>query len=340
MSVFSVRLSSRSALAALGTVAVSALVMLTGVNPAHAADAPGDAEFLGTAEDYVIIAAATITETSGSAVEGDVALYTGTDQQLLVGQVDGEIHVGTDAAGGIAMADATTAYGIVALAPVTGEIVANLAGGVYLAGVYHSATSLLLDGTMEIHGVTADDVFIFQASTESLTVLAGSRVVLTGLAQACNVYWQVGSSATIGSNAEFAGTLMAYSDIAAQTGATIEGRLIALTGEVTLDDNTIDSQTLCVRTSTVGTVTTTTTREYGEVAVAVVDSSEGSGGTGGGDTTGSSSGRPTGLLNTGSLARTGAVAVDYSLPLTAAAIIGFLGLALVLAPRLLRRRQD
>jgi len=74
--------------------------------------------------------------------------------------------------------------------------------------------------------------------------------------------------------------------------------------------------------------------------VAVVDSSEGSGGTGGGDTTGSSSGRPTGLLNTGSLARTGAVAVDYSLPLTAAAIIGFLGLALVLAPRLLRRRQD
>ncbi|MCC6855771.1 MAG: DUF3494 domain-containing protein, partial [Microbacteriaceae bacterium] len=230
--------------------------------------------------------------------------------------------------------------GIVALAPVTGEIVANLAGGVYLAGVYHSATSLLLDGTMEIHGVTADDVFIFQASTESLTVLAGSRVVLTGLAQACNVYWQVGSSATIGSNAEFAGTLMAYSDIAAQTGATIEGRLIALTGEVTLDDNTIDSQTLCVRTSTVGTVTTTTTRENGEVAVAVVDSSEGSGGTGGGDTTGSSSGRPTGLLNTGSLARTGAVAVDYSLPLTAAAIIGFLGLALVLAPRLLRRRQD
>ncbi len=104
MSVFSVRLSSRSALAALGAVAVSALVMLTGVNPAHAADAPGDAEFLGTAEDYVIIAAATITETSGSAVEGDVALYTGTDQQLLVGQVDGEIHVGTDAAGGSAMA--------------------------------------------------------------------------------------------------------------------------------------------------------------------------------------------------------------------------------------------
>lgn len=339
MSAFSVRLFSRSAFAAMGVVAVSALVMLTGVNPAHAADEPGDAEFLGTAEDYVIIAAATITETSGTSVEGDVALYAGTDQQLLVGQVDGEIHTGpSDAAGGIAMADATAAYGIVALAPVTGEIVANLAGGVYLAGVYHSATSLLLDGTMEIHGVTADDVFIFQASTETLTVLAGSRVVLTGLAQACNVYWQVGSSATIGSNAEFAGTLMAYSDIAAQTGATIEGRLIALTGEVTLDDNTIDSQTLCVRTSTVGTVTTTTTRENGEVALVVVDTSEGTGGTDTPEET--SNDRPTGLLNTGSLARTGVVAVDYSLPLTAAAIIGFLGLALVLVPRLLRRRQD
>lgn len=315
--------------------------MLTGVNPVHAADSPGDAEFLGAAEDYVIIAAATITETSGSAVEGDVALTPGTDQQLLAGQVDGAIEVANGAAG-TAMADATDAYGIVALAPVTDEVVANLAGGIYLAGVYRSAASLLLDGTMEIHGVTADDVFIFQASTETLTVMAGSQVILTGLAQACNVYWQVGSSATIGSNANFVGTVLAYSSIAAQSGATINGRLIALTGAVTLDDNTINSQNLCVRTSTVGAITTTTTRESGIVTVEVVDSSV---------VTPpvvtppvvtpasqsfSSNRRPTGLLNTGSLASTG---VDYSLPLTAAALIGILGLALVVGPRLIARRS-
>jgi hypothetical protein len=337
MSALSSQFMPRTALAVAALVVASALVMFTGVNQAQAVDEPGDAEFLGTAEDYVIIAAATITETSGSAVEGDVALYTGTDQQLLVGQVDGEIHVGTDAAGGIAMADATAAYNVVALAPVTSEVVANLAGGVYLAGVYHSAASLLLDGTMEIHGVTADDVFIFQASTEKLTVLAGSHIILTGLAQACNVYWQVGSSATIGSDSVFVGTVLAYSDIAAQTGATIEGRLIALTGEVTLDDNTIDSQTLCVRTAVAvtptTTTTTTTTRENGVVTVDVVDTATPSVGEG-------PDVSPAGSVDRGTLASTGAGAVDYSTPLIVVTLLTLLGLGLVAGARVMPQRRN
>lgn len=314
----------RAALGALGLIATVSLVTLTGVGAAFADGAPGDAEFLDSAEDFVIIAAAEITETAtaGTFVIGDVALYTGTSQELLPIQVDGAIHTGTDAVGGIAMADATAAYNTIALAPVTDPIVANLAGATYLAGVYNSATSLLLDGSMTIHGVTAEDVFIFQAATETLTVMADSTVTLTGLAQACNVYWQVGSSATIGVNSTFVGTVIAYSSIAAQTGAEIEGRLVALTGAVTLDDNFIDSQSRCVRTSTVGTVTTTTTREDGVVTVTVLDT--------------------LGLADTASLAGTASLAdtgVDLSMPLIAVGLVILTGLGLVLVPRITAARK-
>lgn len=345
MSIYVRKNSTRVALGAFGLVATLALAALGGVGAAHAAGEPGDAEFLDSAEDFVIIAAAEITETDGSVVVGDVALYTGTAQELLPSQVDGEIHTGTDAVGGIAMDDATAAYNTLALAPVTDAIVANLAGQIYLAGVYNNATSLLLDGTMTIHGASADDVFIFQAATETLTVMANSTVNLTGLAQACNVYWQVGSSATIGVNSTFVGTVIAYSSIAAQTGADIEGRLIALTGAVTLDNNYINSQTTCVRTSTAGTVTTTTTREAGDVTVTVVDSATPpatptettpttTAATG---VTGGSSRRPTTLQNTGSLPNTG---VDLSVPLISVGLMLLLGLALVAAPRTTAARED
>jgi type VI secretion system secreted protein VgrG len=74
-------------------------------------------------------------------------------------------------------------------------------------------------------------------------MMSGSTVALTGLAQACNVFWQVTSSATIGTNAAFVGTVLALSDIQAQTGATIQGRLLARNGQVTLDDNRITKPT-------------------------------------------------------------------------------------------------
>jgi LPXTG-motif cell wall-anchored protein len=118
----------------------------------------------------------------------------------------------------------------------------NLAGRTLTKGVYKSATSISigLDGTLTLDA--QDDpnaVFIFQASTETLITGSDSSVVLINGAQACNVFWQVGSSATFGTGSSFVGTVMALTSISAQTGATFQGQLLARNGAVTLEGNTI-----------------------------------------------------------------------------------------------------
>lgn len=187
---------------ALAVVAGLALAAFAAPSYAHAAE-PGDDDFLGTAEDYAIIASDTITETDTNLTEvtGDVGLDPGSVVELLVTQVDGVIHI-SDTASNTADTDLNTAYVIVANTAATDVVgTVNLAAQVtpYLAGVYFSGSDLLLDGTITLFGA-ADDVFIFQASTGSLTVLSDSVVLITGEVQACNVYWQVGSSATLGTN--------------------------------------------------------------------------------------------------------------------------------------------
>ncbi|WP_395639673.1 ice-binding family protein [Pseudolysinimonas sp.] len=244
--------SARPAVLALTTVTAIAAAVLFAPMVANAAE-PGDDDFLGTAEDYAIIASDEITETAtnGTVVTGDVALTTGTDQQLLVVQVSGDIHV-TDTAAAAADLDLNTAYVIVANTDATDVVgTVNLAARVtpYGAGVYFSGSDLLLDGIMVLDG-GIDDVFIFQASTGQLSVTSGSQVQLTGAVQACNVYWQVGSSATLGVNSNFVGTILAATSISAEEGAVITGQLLAgatNAGAVTLDDNIINAGSPCVR---------------------------------------------------------------------------------------------
>lgn len=244
--------SARPVIIGLSTLTAVAAAVLFAPLAAMAAD-PGDDDFLGTAEQYAIIAADTITDTAthGTVVIGDVALAPGTDQQLTVVQVTGDIHV-NDAAATTADLDLNTAYVIVANTAATDVVgTVNLAARVtpYGAGVYFSGSDLLLDGTIVLSG-GADDVFIFQASTGMLTVGTGSIVQLTGGVQACNVYWQVGSSATLGVNSQFVGTILAATSIAAEDGAQINGQLLAgatNAGAVTLDDNFINAGTDCVR---------------------------------------------------------------------------------------------
>jgi hypothetical protein len=235
----------------IGALAVAALVVATPL--AAQAAQPGDDDFLGTAEGYAIIAADTITDTAthGTLVTGDVGLTPGTDQQLTSVQVSGDIHV-NDSAATTADLDLTTGYVLLAAAGAT-EVVgtANLAARStpYGAGTYFSASDLLLDGTITLTG-DADDVFIFQASPGALTVGSGSTVLLGGGVQACNVYWQVGSSATIGVDAQFVGTALVATSISAEDGAQITGQLLAgalNAGAVTLDDNLIDAGSGCVR---------------------------------------------------------------------------------------------
>ncbi|MEO5534359.1 MAG: ice-binding family protein [Pseudolysinimonas sp.] len=341
--------SRRPLLIAVGTMLAVGSAILFAPLAASAAE-PGDDDFLGSAEDYSVIASDTITDTAthGTQVEGNVGLTPGTDQQLGDIQVGGDIHV-NDTAATTADADLNIAYVILANTAATDVVgTTNLAANPlpYGPGVYQSASDLLLDGTITLSGA-ADDVWIFQASTGSLTVGSNSVVLLVGGAQSCNVYWQVGSSATIGTNATFVGTVVAATSISALTGATIQGQLLAgatNAGAVTLDNNLITMGSPCVRQ-------TSTERIAAEESGGT--GGTGGSGTGGTDGTTSTSGS-SGSRNAGShgasrifsapqvLASTGVDAQTTMVPsIIAALLLLITGTLVVVVPRLVvvpRRR--
>jgi type VI secretion system secreted protein VgrG len=171
------------------------------------------------------------------------------------GQVLGAVHAG-DAAAEQAQSDLTIAYNDAAGRP------SSAAAGVFanetlLPGVYTAVTGLALDGALTLDGQgNANSVFIFQAGS-TLTTASGSSVVLTNGAQACNIFWQVGSSATLGTGTSFKGNIMALTSISVTSGATIEGRALARNGSVTLDNN-VFVRPGCATTPT-GTATATVT---------------------------------------------------------------------------------
>ena len=111
------------------------------------------------------------------------------------------------------------------------------------AGVYNSASSLALSGTLTLDGQgDPEAVFIFQMGS-TLTTASASNVTLINGAQASHVFWQVGSSATLDARSSIAGTIMALASITVTTGVTIEGRALAVNAAVTLDTNTITTPT-------------------------------------------------------------------------------------------------
>jgi hypothetical protein len=161
----------------------------------------------------------------------------------------GTIHA-ADAVAGQAKADLVTGYNDAAGRPSTATISADLAGRTLTPGVYTSASSLGLSGdlTLDAQG-DPNAVFVFQAGS-TLTAGPASRVLLIGGAQPCNVFWQVGSSATIGTSSAFAGNILALTSISMTTGATLNGRALARNGAVTLDTNTITKTTCAAATAT------------------------------------------------------------------------------------------
>jgi hypothetical protein len=243
-------------LGVLGVLSVSLALVLAGAPRANAAQAPVG---LGTATSFAVLAGSTVTNTGPSTISGDLGVSPGSAVTgFPPGTVTGGVIHASDAVAAQAQNDLTTAYNDAAgRGPATGES-GDLTGQTLTAGVYKSTSSLGLTGTVTLDAQgDPNAVFIFQVASTLITG-SGSNVSLTNGAQPCNVFWQVASSATLGTNTTFNGNILALTSITANTGATVAGRLLARNGAVTLDDNTITRPVCTTATSTATTSPSTT----------------------------------------------------------------------------------
>jgi len=204
---------------------------------AFAASAPN----LGTADSFAVLAGSTITCTGAGAIIGDIGVSPGT--AIVLGAtpctVTGTINPGGPVAAH-AHADAATAFTNLNAATCTTiePAVADIGGQTLTPGVYCFPSSAAITGNLTLSG---NGVYIFKIGSTLVTAAGpgASNVVLTNGASADNVFWAVGSSATLGTDSVLKGTIIAFSSITATTNAAVDGRLLAINGAVTLDTNTI-----------------------------------------------------------------------------------------------------
>ncbi len=217
---------------------LAALILLTAASSAQAGP---PAVLLGTADSFAILAGSTITNTGASVINGDLGLHPGTAVTgFPPGILNGAPHL-TDAVAGQAKTDLTSAYKDAAGRSLTAVTPPDIGNRTVIAGVYRtgSVPSLGLTGnlTLDAQG-DPRAVFIFQVESTLVTATDSSVSLING-AQACNVFWQIGSSATLGTRTAFKGTVMALASISVNDGVTVEGRLLARTSAVTLINDTI-----------------------------------------------------------------------------------------------------
>ncbi|MBC7644349.1 MAG: DUF3494 domain-containing protein [Thermoleophilia bacterium] len=208
-----------------------------------AASASTPAVLLGTANSYGLLGGSTITNTGPSIITGDLGLFPGTSLiGFPPGTVSGATHL-TDAAANKAKDDLTTAYKDAAGRSKSATLPADLGGKNLTAGVYRtgSVPSLGLTGNVTLNAQgDPNAVFIFQIESTLITA-AASSVSLANGAQSCNVFWQVGSSATLGTTTSFRGNILALSAISVSNAVTVDGRLFARNAAVTLINDTVTS---------------------------------------------------------------------------------------------------
>src|SRR5439155_4368927 len=194
-----------------------------------------------SATTFGVLAGTMVTSAGNTTVNGDLGVSPGTAVTgFPPGIVSGTIHAG-DAAAAQAQTNLTAEYNDAAgrtLGAVT--VAGDLGGQTLTPGLYKSTSSLAIssgDLTLDAQG-DANAVFIFQMAS-TLTTASGRQLFLSGGAKAVNIFWQVGSSATLGTGSVLKGNILALTSIALQTGATLEGRALARNGAVTLDANTV-----------------------------------------------------------------------------------------------------
>ena len=253
------------------TVALCGAMLLAAVLLAGSAQAVTPTTvLLGTAGQFAVLAGSGITNTGASTIAGDVgssptsaetgfAACPAADCVALTGANHTDPNP-NDAVTQGAKAALTTAYNDAAgRSPTT--VLTELAGQTLVAGVYNSAAGTFgMTGTLTLDGANnADSVFIFQTASTLITEGSGNIVFLRG-AQACNVFWQIGSAATLGAGSSFAGTLMAHDNISLGDGVTVNGRLLggeqaSGSGAVTLIHDTITKPSACIQQSDVDAAT-------------------------------------------------------------------------------------
>jgi len=199
---------------------------------------------LGSACSFGILGGSTVTNSGTSTfVTGDIGVWPGSAiTGFTPSNYSGTLHAG-DAVAQTAQGDLTTAYNYAAAAAGGAVLPADIGGETLAPGVYKTTSaqpSLGITGNLTLSG---NGVYIFQIVSTLTTAATNSDVILSGGATSADVFWQVGSSATLGTSTTFQGTIMAQASISLGTGATLDGRALARTGAVTLLSNQVNVPT-------------------------------------------------------------------------------------------------
>jgi hypothetical protein len=226
--------------AVLAVVTTAAILIVGGIAGTSVASAAQSTVGLGAATPFAVLAGTTVTNTGPSIISGDLGVSPGSS---ITGFPPGIVINGTqhsaDAVAMQAQSDLTIAYNDAAGRTPSTLVTTDLGGQTLTPGVYRSASGLSLTGTVTLDGLgDPNAVFIFQAGSTLITA-SNSTVALTNGTQPCNVFWQVGSSATLGTFTTFAGNILALTSATVTTGASVNGRVLARNGAVTLDTNRI-----------------------------------------------------------------------------------------------------
>ena len=202
---------------------------------------------LGSAGAFAVMATASISSTGTTQINGDVGLNPGSAQGIPPAQVNGTIHI-DDQAIIKAQSDLSAGYNDAVSRSVTSvSLPGNMGGLTFTPGLYTNSTSVLIQGAGPANNVTLDAqgdpnaIFIFQMGS-TLTTGAGAQVILAGGAKASNVFWQVGTSATLNTTTIFKGNILAAVTITVNDGSVVVGRLLAGShsdGSVTVNASTV-----------------------------------------------------------------------------------------------------